>query len=100
MKISINSIQKSYSDLQIQSKETHKSQASASDSSNFDKLLIQSDPRKIEESSFTEVLTRKLSGEAAVSSADFNQIKLQVQNHTYQIDAQKIASRILLIGEE
>lgn len=100
MKISINNIQKAYSDLQIQSKETPKSLASVSESSNFDQLLIQSDPRKIEESSFTESLTKALSREVSSSAADFEGIKQQVQNRTYQLDAYKIASRILLTGEE
>ena len=101
MKISINNIQKNYSDLQIQSKETHRSLASLAESefSSFDKLLIQSDPRKVEESSFTENLSRKLSNEISSSAKDFEKIKLQVQSHTYQIDAQAIASRILLLGE-
>ena len=99
MKISINNIQKNYSDLQIQSKETYKSLASLSESefSNFDQLLIQSDP--IEESSFMESLSKQLSHEVSSSEKDFEKIKSQVQNHTYQIDAQAIASRILLLGE-
>lgn len=100
MKISINNLQKSYSDLQIQSKETHKSPASLSDSSNFDKLLIRSDPRKIEEASFAGSLSGKLSKEVASFSADFGHIRSMVQNHTYQIDADRIAARILLVGEE
>ena len=101
MKISINNIQKNYSDLQIQSKETHKSLASLSESefSNFDQLLIQSDPKQIEESSFMESLSKQLPHEVSSSEKDFEKIKSQVQNHTYQIDAQAIASRILLLGE-
>ena len=101
MKISINNIQKNYSDLQIQSKETYKSLASLSESefSNLDQLLIQSDPKQIEESSFMESLSKQLSHEVSSSEKDFEKIKSQVQNHTYQIDAQAIASRILLLGE-
>lgn len=101
MKISINNIQKNYSDLQIQSKETHKSLASSSESefSKFDQLLIQSDPRQIEESSFVDNVSKQLSHEVSSTVNDFDKIKAQVQNHTYQIDAQAIASRILLIGE-
>ncbi len=101
MKISINNIAKNYSDLQIQSKETQKSLASLSESesSNFDQLLIRSNPKQIEEYSFMEGLSKNLSKEVSSSVKDLEQIKSQVQNGTYQIDAQAVASRILLLGE-
>ena len=99
MKISINNIQKNYSDLQIQSKETSRFLTSLSESSSFDQLLIHSDPRKIQESSFSESLSRQLSREVSSAAGNYESVKAQVQNHTYRIDPQAIASRILLLGE-
>lgn len=100
MKISINNIPKSYSDLQIQSKETSQPLSSLSEAASFDQLLIQSDPRQIEEASFAESLSKQLSNEVSSSVGSYDKIKFQIQNHTYQVDAQAIASRILLLGEE
>lgn len=101
MTISINNISKTYSDLQIRSKETRKSFStlSGSGTSNFDQILIQSDSKKIEESSFIDNLSTTLSKELVSSTKDLEQIKSQIQNNTYHIDAQLIASRILLSGE-
>lgn len=101
MKISINNISNNYSDLQIRSKETQKSFSTLSGSgpSNFDQILIQSDSKKIEESSFIDTLSTNLSKELVSSTKDLEQIKSQIQNNTYQIDAQLIASRILLAEE-
>ena len=101
MKISMNNMSNNYSDLQIRSKETRStfSTISGSANPNFDQILIQSDPKTIEESSFIDALTSKISKDLSSSAKDISPIKEQVQNHTYHIDASLIASRILLTGE-
>ncbi len=101
MKISINNLSNNYSDLQIRSKETQKSFStlSGSGTASYDQIFIQSDSRKIEESTFIDTLSGTLSKELASTHKNIAQIKSQVQNNTYQIDAQLIASRILLAGE-
>ena len=73
--------------------------AASSDGHSFDALIIQSNPRQIEEHTFAESVSRQLSsGMSDTASAEKVQdLKNKVAEHTYQIDAYAIASRILLV---
>lgn len=99
MKITTNNVMKSYPDLRIHTKENPAPSAAPSDGHSFDALIIQSNPRQIEEHTFAESVSRQLSsGIADTASAEKIQgLKNQVAEHSYQIDAYAIASRILLV---
>ncbi|MEG0108611.1 MAG: flagellar biosynthesis anti-sigma factor FlgM [Lachnospiraceae bacterium] len=100
MKISLNNINH-YQKNQINPRR-HSLESSIvpKDSKNFDAIIIQSDSRKIEERKFTESLTRQVSAEVhnASASADrIDQLKAQVADGSYPMDADLIASKMLLL---
>ncbi|MCI8835518.1 MAG: flagellar biosynthesis anti-sigma factor FlgM [Ruminococcus sp.] len=99
MKITTNNLIKNYPDLRIHTKENYAPSATQTDGHSFDALIIQSDRRQIEEHTFAESVSRQLSSEAAntASPEKIQNLKNQIAEHTYQIDAQAIASRILLV---
>ena len=99
MKITTNNVMKSYPDLRIHTKENPAPSAASSDGHSFDALIIQYNPRQIEEHTFAESVSRQLSsGMSDTASAEKVQdLKNKVAEHTYQIDAYAIASRILLV---
>ena len=99
MKITTNNVMKSYPDLRIHTKENPASSAVSSDGHSFDALIIQSNPRQIEEHTFAESVSRQLSSEMSdtASAEKVQDLKNKVAEHTYQIDAYAIASRILLV---
>lgn len=99
MKINTNSIIKNYPDLRIHTKENSAPSAASNDGHSFDALIIQSDPRQIEEHTFADSVSRNLSSEIRnVASAEkVQELQKQVAENTYSIDARAIASRILLV---
>lgn len=99
MKITTNNVMKSYPDLRIHTKENPALSAASSDGHSFDALIIQSNPRQIEEHTFAESVSRQLSSAAkeTVSAEKIQDLKNKVAEHTYQVDAYAIASRILLV---
>lgn len=99
MKITTNNVMKSYPDLRVHTKENPAPSAASSDGHSFDALIIQSNPRQIEEHTFAESVSRRLSsGMSDTASAEKVQdLKKKVAEHTYQIDAYAIASKILLV---
>lgn len=99
MKITTNNVMKSYPDLRIHTKENPAPSAASSDGHSFDALIIQSNPRQIEEHTFAESVSRQLSSAAkeTVSAEKIQDLKNKVAEHTYQVDAYAIASRILLV---
>ncbi len=103
MKITTNNIIKNYSDLRVHTRENTSSHGVSGDKHNFDAITIRSNPRQIEETTFADAISRELSSEISsksISEERLNSLKAQVQNHTYQIDAHAIASKILLIRED
>lgn len=99
MKITTNNVIKSYPDLRIHTKENPAPSAASSDGHSFDALIIQSNPRQIEEHTFAESVSRQLSSgmNETVSAEKVQDLKNQVAEGTYQVDAYAIASRILLV---
>mgnify|MGYP001043697638 CR=1 FL=1 len=101
MKIYADKVLKNYAELRPSSKESHASDASSGVSHNFDAITIQSDPRKIEEHTFAQAVSKELSSEVAKTASDekIAALKEQIASRNYQIDPYAIASRILLVGE-
>ncbi len=99
MKIITNNVMKSYSDLRLHTKENPAPSAASTDGHSFDALIIQSNPRQIEEHTFAESVSRQLSsGMRETASAERVQdLKNQVAEGRYQVDAYAVASRILLV---
>ncbi len=99
MKIITNNIMKTYPDPRIHTKGNPAPSAASSDGHSFDALIIQSNPRQIEEHTFAESVSRQLSsGITETASAEKVQdLKNQVVEGRYQVDAYAIASRILLV---
>lgn len=99
MKITNNNIMKSYPELRVHTKENPAPSAASSDGHSFDALIIQSNPRQIEEHTFAESVSRQLSSDMTktASAEKVQDLKKQVAEHRYQIDAYAIASRILLV---
>lgn len=98
MKITTNNILKSDPDVRVHTKENSAPSAASKDGHSFDALIIQSNPRQIEEHTFAESVSRQLSSgiEDSVSAEKVQNLKDQVAEHTYQVDAYAIASKILL----
>lgn len=101
MKISTNNnMINNYTDLRIHTKEYSAPAVTSNDEhSNFDAIIIQSNPRQIEEHTFAKSVSRQLSDDVRSSaSADrIEQLKSQIADHSYPIDAYAIASRMLLV---
>lgn len=99
MKITTNNVMKSYPDIRLHTKENPAPSAASSDGHSFDALIIQSNPRQIEEHTFAESVSRQLSSgvNETASAEKVQNLKNQVAEHRYQIDAYAIASRILLV---
>ncbi len=99
MKITTNNLLKSYPDLRIHTKENSAPSAASKDGHSFDALIIQSNPRQIEEHTFAESVSRQLSSgmEETASAEKVQNLKNQIAAHTYQVDAYAIASKMLLV---
>lgn len=99
MKITTTNIMKTYPDPRIHTKGNSAPSATSNDGHSFDALIIQSNPRQIEEHTFAESVSRQLSsGITDTASVEKVQdLKNQVAEGKYQVDAYAIASRILLV---
>ncbi len=100
MKISNNNIIKNnYTDLRLHTKENSTPSVTSNDKHNYDAVIIQSNPRQIEEHTFAKAVSRQLSSEvSSIASAEkIGQLQQQISGHAYQIDAHAIASRMLLV---
>ena len=99
MKISTNNIMNNYTDVRLHPKENSAHSSISNDGHSFDAIIIQTDPRQIEEHTLAESISRQLSSEIEnIASAEkIDDLKNQISAHTYQVDAQAIASRILLV---
>ncbi len=101
MKISINHLVRNYTDVNMHTKETSATRSISNTGHNFDALTIQSDPRQIEERTFSEAVSKQLLHAVSgnVSEEKVNNLQTQVAAGAYHIDSRSIASKILLLGE-
>lgn len=99
MKISTNTLVKSYGSLPIHTKEHFTETASLTKDHNFDVLTIQSNRREIEERTFAEAVSKELISDLKQISSEekLQNLQNQIALGTYQIDTQAIASKILLV---
>lgn len=99
MKITNNNVINNYPDLRFRTKENPAPSAVPRDGHSFDAIIIQSDPRKIEEHNFAKSVSGQLSSEirSSASPEKIQDLQRQIADHTYQIDAYAIASRMLLV---
>ena len=99
MKITTNNVMKSYPDLRIHTKENPAPSAASSDGHSFDALIIQSNPRQIEEHTFAKSVSRRISSDMnyTASAEKIQNLKDQISGHTYQVDAYAIAARMLML---
>lgn len=101
MKISINHLIRNYTDVNMHTKGTSAVHSISNTGHNFDAIIIQSDPRQVEERTFSEAVSKELLHAVSddVSEEKVNSLQLQVAAGTYHIDSRSIASKILLLGE-
>lgn len=99
MKIFTNNIMNNHTDVRFHPKESSAHSAVSNEEHSFDAIIIQSDPRQIEERTFAKAVSTQLSSEIkkTASAEKINGLKNQISAHTYPIDAQAIASKILLV---
>ena len=81
MKISTNNVINNFTDIRIHTKENSAPSVVSNDEHNFDAIIIQSDPRQIEEHTFAKSLS----------------LQDRIASHTYHIDTHAIAARMLLL---
>ncbi len=97
MKISLNNISNYRPELPPV-KATAKAMNTEKANRNYDAIIIQSDSRQIAEKTFSSSLARAVSGEirnAKASEEKIQNIKNQIDNGTYRIQFEQIASRML-----
>lgn len=99
MKISNNNIIKNYTELRLHTKENFSPSVTSSEKHSFDAVIIQSNPRQIEEHTFAKAVSRQLSAEvSSIASAEkIGQLQKQISEQTYVVDAHTVASRMLLV---
>lgn len=99
MKISTNNVINNFTDMRIHTKENSAPSVVSNNGHNFDAIIIQSDPRQIEEHTFAKSLSRQLSSEIkdTASAERVQDLKNQVASQEYHIDAHAIAARMLLL---
>lgn len=102
MKISLNNITNYHIELPPAAKTAAKATNTERDNRNYDAIIIQSDARQIAEKTFSSSLARAVSGEvknAQASEEKIQDIKNRIDNGTYRIQLEEIASRMLLTRE-
>ena len=99
MKISTNNVINNFTDMRLHTKENSAPSVVSNNGHNFDAIIIQSDPRQIEEHTFAKSLSRQLSSEIkdTASAERVQDLKNQVAAQEYHIDAHAIAARMLLL---
>ena len=99
MKISLNNITTYHTEFPPVAKATAKNaNTEKAGRSNYDAIIIQSDSRQIAEKTFSSSLAQAVSGEVQNTQTPeqkIQDIKEQVHNGTYQVQFDKIASRML-----
>ena len=97
MKISNNNIIKNYTELRLHTKENFSPSVTSSEKHSFDAVIIQSNPRQIEEHTFAKAVSRQLSAEVSSTAEKIGQLQKQISEQTYVVDAHAVASRMLLV---
>lgn len=96
-----NNIMKNYTDLRLHTTKDNSapSVTPSGDGHSFDALIIQSNPRQIEEHTFAKSVSRQISSDMnyTASAEKIQNLKDQISRHTYQVDAYAIASRMLIL---
>lgn len=102
MKISLDRILNQYNTVPGAKKMEQKGNTSSITERNFDEIVINTDARTVAESRFTDQLSRNLSADIRKSTSEskITELKEKTQQGTYRIDADAIASKILLQPEE
>ena len=99
MKISLNNITTYHTEFPPVAKATAKNtNTEKAGRSNYDAIIIQSDSRQIAEKTFSSSLAQAVSGEVrstTTSEEKIQNLKDQIQNGTYTVDFNRVASRML-----
>ncbi|MEF9941572.1 MAG: flagellar biosynthesis anti-sigma factor FlgM [Lachnospiraceae bacterium] len=101
MKVTLNNATNFYANTANQAKRNPVG-STKSGASSFDSIMIQSDSVQIAEKQFSSSLSATLSTEIKqpTSSNKIDVLSEQVANGTYQVDANKIANKMYLMGRE
>ncbi|MCI8293111.1 MAG: flagellar biosynthesis anti-sigma factor FlgM [Hespellia sp.] len=99
MKISTNNVINNYTDLRLHTKDNSVPGPVSDGGRSYDAIIIQSDPKEIEEHHFAKSLSHQISSEIRnTASADkIQNLQNQVHAQTYQIDPHAIAAKMLLV---
>ncbi len=98
MKISLNNISNYHTELPPVAKAAAKTTNTEKANRNYDAIIIQSDSRQIAEKTFSSSLAQAVSGEVrstTTSEEKIQNLKDQIQNGTYTVDFNRVASRML-----
>lgn len=98
MKISIGTILNNHTDLRSVSRNTSGSTIAPESGHKYDAVIIKSNPRQIEEHTFAKAVSKKLSAEVkeTASPEKIHDLRQQVADGRYSVDAYAVASRMLL----
>lgn len=97
-----NNMIKNYTDLRLHTAKENSAPSVTSknsDGHSFDALIIQSNPRQIEEHTFAKSVSRQISSAMnyTASAEKIQNLKDQISGHTYHVDAYAIASMMLML---
>lgn len=98
MKISIGTIVNNHTDLRSVSRNASGTSIAPNNGHSFDAVIIKSNPRQIEERTFAKTLSGEISSEVreTASPEKVQDLRQQVAEGRYAVDAYAVASRILL----
>ncbi|MCI8593431.1 MAG: flagellar biosynthesis anti-sigma factor FlgM [Lachnospiraceae bacterium] len=98
MKISIGTILNNHTDLRSVSRSASGNSITPDNDHSFDAVIIKSNPRQIEEHTFAKAVSKELSTEVreTASQEKIQDLRQQVTDGRYSIDAYAVAARILL----
>lgn len=98
MKISIGTILNNHTDLRSVSRNAPGTSITPGSGHSYDAVIIKSNPRQIEEHTFAKAISKELSAEVkeTASQEKVRDLRQQVAEGRYSVDAYAVASRILL----
>lgn len=98
MKISIGTILNNHTDLRSVSRNASGTSIVPESGHNYDAVIIKSNPRQIEEHTFAKAVSKKLSAEVKESASPerVRDLRQQVADGRYSVDAYAVAARMLL----
>lgn len=102
MRITLNSFISSYGAANAQQRTESSLVSVSKDARNFDEITIHSSSEEVAQKTFASVLSKALSDEVRTPTPEtkINDLKTRIDNGTYQVDANAIASKILLGRED